>query len=818
MFNQTSEETNWYFVDRITITLILSGPYPEPTHVPGEPTMAIELKLPYYDPSIIEYPSFMGTLWHEVWPTYCPVYSLTSFYDDLTRPQGGDGMLGFTDSIDLTDMKNPQAPPTFWHVEDVATDLILNKKITNPVCTDWHALYPQEEYCHWYHVDGWKDNLTNPYHMLLSPCDTVNLTLQPEGPTKTYHVENMNVTIKVQSLTEPGYFMYLDAVTSFEEMYYPKIYPYQYLWHEIWPYFSNLYYISNWVDNCNGVLGYCDSITLYNTESGYYGDWHVEEVAIDMVVQEIQPPTTPPMYWKPGYPDYAPSGMPDFDERQSNWTNINGWSYCGPVAVANSIWWLDSEFEKNTIPPPTYSDSFNLVTSYDTTLPKWDDHDPQNVPYLIEHLAYLMDTDSQRTKQARLDTNVFDMQTGITQYLSWTGVNPKGDCNGDGIVTIEDAWIVGNATGKKPGMAGWDMRADIDPVTTGWPNRVNADNDVDMFDMMLVAASMGNKGIFYEHTVPRPDFYYIEEEVEKCQDVVLCLGFYYEYSPGQFYREFGHFVTVAGINSTTQEIAISNPIRDDFEAGLAPGRSPVPHTHTPPPEPPYITHNNASLVSQDIFKANFYPCPGGDWELLGYPGFDPADGWHVQIEYAVITSPLGVHDVAVTNVTAKTPGKTQAYQNLNFKINVTVENQGNFTETFNVTCYANALVVGKQLVTLPSGTKTILLFLWNTTGVPIGNYTLSATADQVASESDLLDNTFTDGIIRLLKQGDCSPVFDIPGSVDIFDIVYVGICFGAEYGKPPPPGVQPYNPNADLTCDLIIDIFDIVAIGANYGA
>jgi len=258
------------------------------------------------------------------------------------------------------------------------------------------------------------------------------MTLQPSGPTGEYHVENMTVTIKVESLTEPGLFMYLEAeIGGFFEMYYPKIYPTQFRWYEVYPEFCIYFTLTNWEDNCNGVLDYCDYITLMDP-TGLSSDWHVEEVCVDMTVKEIIPPPPPPqMYWKAGYPDYAPSGMPDFDERQSNWTNINGWSYCGPVAVANSIWWLDSEFEENTIPPPTYSDSFNLVTSYDTTLPKWDDHDPQNVPYLIEHLAYLMDTDSQRTKQAKLDTNVFDMQTGITQYLSWTGVNPKGDCNGD---------------------------------------------------------------------------------------------------------------------------------------------------------------------------------------------------------------------------------------------------------------------------------------------------------------------------------------------------------------------------------------------------
>jgi hypothetical protein len=55
------------------------------------------------------------------------------------------------------------------------------------------------------------------------------------------------------------------------------------------------------------------------------------------------------------------------------------------------------------------------------------------------------------------------------------------------------------------------------------------------------------------------------------------------------------------------------------------------------------------------------------------------------------------------------------------------------------------------------------------------------------------------------------------GNIDIFDLVAVAICFGAEYGKPPPPGTQPYYPNADINGDGIIDIFDIVTVALHFG-
>ncbi len=71
-------------------------------------------------------------------------------------------------------------------------------------------------------------------------------------------------------------------------------------------------------------------------------------------------------YIKPAFPDYTPSGMPDFDEKQNGWGPAPGtYTWCGPVAAANSLWWLDSEYESaynpHPTPPPTISDHFNLV-------------------------------------------------------------------------------------------------------------------------------------------------------------------------------------------------------------------------------------------------------------------------------------------------------------------------------------------------------------------------------------------------------------------------------------------------------------------------
>lgn len=531
-------------------------------------------------------------------------------------------------------------------------------------------------------------------------------------------------------------------------------------------------------------------------------------------------PYIPPLYWKPSYPDYAPSGMPDFDERQGGtyvWQDAFGsWSHCAPVAVANSLWWLDSEFETNTIPPPAVVDNFKLVSSYATMPPFWDDHDTRNVAPFVEHLAYLMDTDGRRTLIIHSGTTVNDTQAGLSQYLSWTGVNPIGDVNGDGMVNQTDLNLVNAAFNAVPGSPNWNMAADIAPVTTGWPNRINANNKIDMADVNLVAANMNKTGMFYERTVVAPTFQFIEEQIEKCEDVVLTLGFW-QYNPStqQWYREgdpIGHVVTAAGVNSTTLKLAISDPSFDAFETGLiSQGYVPVPHVHMAP-EPPYITHNDAKYVSQDIYGVTWIspampPCPGGNWTLIGYPGAPL--GFMTVIENAIVTSPQGVHDVAVTNVKTSKDGckpMPTVPGNSFVKVNVTVLNKGNFTETFNVTLYANSTAVDTQTVTgLASGTQTVLYYRWNITGWAHGNYTISAYAGPVSSDFNPADNTYTDGNIKVVIPGDING----SGIVDIYDAIILANAFGTKLGDPR------WNPNADLKADEIIDIYDAIIL-ANY--
>jgi len=487
-----------------------------------------------------------------------------------------------------------------------------------------------------------------------------------------------------------------------------------------------------------------------------------------------------PWYTKPPFPDYAPSGMPDFDQRQWGtylWQDLWGaWSHCGPVACANSLWWFDSEYEyyynPSSPPPPTYSDSFPLVQSYGG--PPWDDHDPLNLPYLVEHLAWLMDCDA--------------LRTGPFTGVWWSGTY------------VNDMQAV-------PGGPGWDLAADIFPATVSYPPMT--DNIIDMNDLDLVIMHLGETGIFYEHTADAWEdwefFSYIEEEVERCQDVVLLLGFYLE---GTDIREGGHYVTVAGVNSTTMELLISNPIRDDFEAGNTPGRSPVPHAHQPP-EPPYVTHNNASLVSQDAYHVSLLPSPSGYHFILdGY--FDPP--WEARIEYAVVTSPLEPlpePDIAVTNLTV-CYGQTVVPQSVDLTwINVTVTNEGPTNETFTLTVHWNTTnVIGSTSVTLLTGETKDIKFTWDTSTLQrYANYTLSAYATPVLGETDTADNTYVGDTVILVVQGDV----DGDKDVDLYDAVKMLVRYGAKEGS------SNYDPNCDIDNDGDIDLYDAVRLLLRYG-
>jgi hypothetical protein len=122
---------------------------------------------------------------------------------------------------------------------------------------------------------------------------------------------------------------------------------------------------------------------------------------------------------------------------------------------------------------------------------------------------------------------------------------------------------------------------------------------------------LGLDTVFYEHTLidsTRDSTFFktIEWEIERCQDVILLLGFWQEVPAGSgvWHRVGGHYVTCAGVCSDDMLIMFSDPDYDQ-------------QSITYPENVKW--HNNAALVSHDVYSVAASPSPGGYWGIIGYP-------------------------------------------------------------------------------------------------------------------------------------------------------------------------------------------------------
>jgi len=161
-------------------------------------------------------------------------------------------------------------------------------------------------------------------------------------------------------------------------------------------------------------------------------------------------------------------------------------------------------------------------------------------------------------------------------------------------------------------------------------------------------------------------------------------------------------------------------------------------------------------------------------------------------------------DIAVTNVE---PLKTLVVQGYSMSINVTVKNQGDDTETFNVTAYANTTRIQTETVTLTSGKCITITFTWNTSGFVKGNYTLSAYVWPIPNETATEDNMCIGGAVLVTIAGDVNGDWRVDGK----DIAMIAKCFNAVVGQPN------YVPNADINNDGKIDGKEIALVSKYYG-
>jgi hypothetical protein len=148
-------------------------------------------------------------------------------------------------------------------------------------------------------------------------------------------------------------------------------------------------------------------------------------------------------------------------------------------------------------------------------------------------------------------------------------------------------------------------------------------------------------------------------------------------------------------------------------------------------------------------------------------------------------------------------------------INVTVENQGSYTETFNVTLYANTTEIETKQITLTNGASTTITFTWNTIGFAYGNCTIWAYVEPILGETDTADNNMTSTIqVHVGVPGNVwgnpnpPPVYD--DVCNMRDVTYLILHFNTKPGSPN------WDPNTDINNDNVCNMRDVTIAILNF--
>jgi PKD repeat protein len=159
---------------------------------------------------------------------------------------------------------------------------------------------------------------------------------------------------------------------------------------------------------------------------------------------------------------------------------------------------------------------------------------------------------------------------------------------------------------------------------------------------------------------------------------------------------------------------------------------------------------------------------------------------------------ISCRDVAVIsiNLWANVSGKI-------LPINVTIKNEGDWNETFDVKFYysnaTGSYFITETIVNLAPNDEKTLKFNWTVSCVAMGNYTIKAVADIVPSEENTANNNCTSGLVTVTWLGD----LDADGDVDEDDLWHFCGAFITYYKT------HVKDPICDLDCDRDIDEDDL---------
>jgi outer membrane protein assembly factor BamB len=163
-----------------------------------------------------------------------------------------------------------------------------------------------------------------------------------------------------------------------------------------------------------------------------------------------------------------------------------------------------------------------------------------------------------------------------------------------------------------------------------------------------------------------------------------------------------------------------------------------------------------------------------------------------------------VHNIAISSLTELSSVVGQGYD---LNVTATLQNNGDTEETFNVTAYANGTPIETKEVTLMNGSSTVATFVWNTTGLDFGNYTISAYAMPVPDQTNTKNNSIVGGSVLITIPGDLNGDF----KVNLQDLVILASAYGSV------PSAPNWNPNADIKGNGVVSLSDLVIVAQHYG-
>jgi hypothetical protein len=222
-----------------------------------------------------------------------------------------------------------------------------------------------------------------------------------------------------------------------------------------------------------------------------------------------------------------------------------------------------------------------------------------------------------------------------------------------------------------------------------------------------------------------------------------------------------------------------------------------------------IYHNNFLTATQITVLAtgnntwdDGHPSGGNYWSITPYfVGSNNTDHYPLMEPWPLASG----HCISVISVVA---AKTVIGQGFNCSLTVCAADNGEYSESFNVTAYANNTAIGTQQINcLNASCQMVLTFAWNTAGLAYGNYTVSAYAQPVAGQKDSSGDDFTLGTLKVTIPGDINSDF----KVNLADLVTLAQAYGSK------PGNSNWNANADIEGSGVVGLSDLVILAQHYG-